>query len=129
LYSEFAAFVKNPTNCVDWHTLIERIVSSSCQYYILLYEDLLQDPINEMRKLINFLQKEITFKFDNLEERLLCLGENMQGNNKRKKIYKQIDPFTKALKIIINSKIKLAQSVLDKNGIKLNLTSYQRKVN
>ena len=114
---------------MDWHKLIERVVESGCQYYLLIYEDLLRDPVNEMRKVINFLQSKIGFKLDNLEERLLCLSENMQGNNKRKKNNIRIDPFTQKLKIIVNSKIAQAEAVLSKAGIHINFNNYQRSIN
>ena len=110
--------------------MIERVVTADgCEYYILIYENLMRDPVNEMRKVINFLQSKIGFELDNLEERLLCLSENMQGNNKRKKKKNEIDPFTDKLKVIVNSKIAYAQSVFDKAGINISLTSYQRDVN
>jgi len=95
---------------------------------LLLYEDLLKNPVEELRKIVKFLEKENGFKANDLEERLICLSENIQGSQKRKKTKKQIDPYNKSLKIKINAKIESAQNDLTKYKINLDLSFYKRKL-
>jgi len=112
-----------------WQILIENVVKCENPSYFLLYENLLRDPINEMRNVMKFIERKHGFKQDNLEERLICLSENLQGSNKRKKLAKKIDPYTEELTRMINSQINYSQKVLDDAGIDISVSSYERKLN
>ena len=75
---------------------------------------------------MKFLEKETGFKQNNLERRLLCLNQNLQGSQKRKSASKLTNDevYTKELKEIINGKIRNAQKYFVEKNIPLNISSY-----
>jgi len=113
---------------MDWEVLAENVVMGKSSYCLVFYEDLLKEPINELRKVMKFLEKS-GFIQNNLEERLICLSENLQGNNKRKKNENERNPFTKEQTKFMNSKIDYLQNVFNKANIDVDLSSYKRRVN
>ena len=78
-----------------------------------MYEDLLEEPINEIRKVIEFTQKTNNFQQNDREPRLLCLSQNLQGSNKRK----NRTSFTNEMKYQVNSVIEIPE----KSGSNLTL--------
>ena len=62
---------------IGWQQLLENVLESESPFHIIVYEDLLRDPISEMRKVTKFLEENIGFEQDDLEERLFCLSENL----------------------------------------------------
>ena len=105
-------------------TNLENKEKNKIPFQFLFFEDLVRDPPNEMQKVMKFLEEESGVKVDNLELRLLCLCENLQGSNKRKK--KDIDPYTDELKKIINSKLDFVHEVFHEAGMSVDLSSYKR---
>ena len=77
---------------------------------------------------MRFLEEKHGFKQDNLNERLLCLSQNLHGSNKRKKTNTQRDPFTNELTKIMNLQIDNAQAILDKTAMNINISFYKRKL-
>ena len=95
---------------------------------LVLYEDVKQNPIKEIRKVMKFIEKMSDgYKPDDLEERLLCLSENLRGGFKRNRV-DQGKLYTNELKAIINSNIDYAQEALIKHGINANITLYKKKL-
>ena len=105
-------------------TNLENKEKNKIPFQFLFFEDLVRDPPGEMRKVMKFLEEESGVKVDNLELRLLCLCENLQGSNKRKK--KDIDPYTDELKKIMNSKLDFVHEVFYKAGMSVDLSFYKR---
>jgi len=96
--------------------------------HLVQFEDLAKNPIDELQKIVKFLEKANEFKENYFEQRLICLSENIQGSHKRKKTKQQIDPYTKSLKIKINAKLNFAQNVLIKYGLNVDLSNYKREL-
>ena len=94
--------------------------------HIVVFEDLVKDPIREIRAIMQFLEKENGFKPDDLERRLLCLNQNLRGNHKRKTISKLTNDkvYTKKLKERVNSSIRNVQKLLVERNISLDITSF-----
>jgi len=90
----------------------------------VFYEDLKENPIAEIRKVIKFIEKINGFKPENLEQRLLCLSENLKGDFARKH-NQQFDPYTEKLKKIINLRIDQAQEVFKNHKINARVISYK----
>ena len=82
---DFQNIVMGKWKIKSWVKLIRYVVKSKKKFHLVIYEELVQDPINEIRKVIKFLEKNNGFKQYNLEERLLCLSENIEGTHKRTK--------------------------------------------
>ena len=112
---------------IDWQLIIEQVVTSNRAFHILLYEDLLREPIGEITKIIKFLEEKSGMQHIDVADRIFCLSQNMRGYNKRKKLI-TIDPYTQERTKIMNSKIDLAQKILDTAGINISLSHYKRKV-
>lgn len=74
----------------------------------LYYEDLLQDPIKEVRRILKFLRVGPN------EERLKCLSRHLEGPFKSAK--KIRDPFSIFEKTVINSAIKSVERSLERKG-------------
>ena len=112
----------------NWDTLFKLVIASKRPFQLLVYEDLLRNPIKEIRKVVEFLEETNGFEVKNLNEQLLCLSQNLQGGHKRKKNTDNFDPFTNELKRKVNSMIDTAQSLIMDLGITANFSSYKRKL-
>ena len=124
--AEFKSRITGDGYWGKWDQLFRYAAQSKKTFYVLVYEDLLQDPVNEIRKVMKFLHKTNGFKQENLEERLLCVSQNLEVGYKRKKSVNDIDPYTNELKAKLNSVIDSAQSVLTRKGLSVNITGYKR---
>ena len=109
-----------------WDTLFTYVAQAKKPFFILIYENLVRDPIKEIRLVMKFLEKNNGFKQTNLEQRLLCLAENLHGKYKRKRKARAINPYAKELKIFVNSLIDSAEKTLNEIGWKANFSSYIR---
>ena len=112
----------------SWVELIQYVVESQKNLHLVVYEELVQDPIYEMRKIMKFLEEKNQFKQPNLEERLLCLSENIQGNYKRTKKKLTVDPYSDELKEKLNNEIILAEKIFAGAGIKIDFSFYKREI-
>ena len=112
---------------LTWEILFKYVIESERPLHLLLYEDLLKNPIAEIFKIVKFLEQKNGYEVKNLEQRLICLSENLQGTHKRKKTQQHIFPYNKKSKITINAKINYAQKLLDKYGLNINLSFYKKE--
>ena len=80
--------------------------------HLLVHENLLKDPIKEIRAVMKFPQKENGFKQNDMERRLLCLNQNLQGSQKRKSASKLSNTqiFSSELKRKLNKEIMNGQN-------------------
>ena len=104
------------------------VTTSKKPFYLLIYENLKKDPVNEIRKVMDFLEQFSKFKPKNLHQRLLCMSENLTGSFKRKSKYLSKDPFTPKIKIKIDSVINSSREILSKVDESLNLPMYSPDV-
>ena len=87
----------------------------------LHFQELKEDPIGEMKKLLSHLQLEVD------PGRLDCLEKNSEGKFHRAK-QESIDPFSGELKTLLDRYILTADSILrEKSGRGLPLEKYQKK--
>ena len=126
LFAEFKNRVLRYTK--HWVNIIRHVVESRKPFHLLIFEDLVKDPIKEIKKVLHFLEKNSGFRAERQEERLLCLHENLEGTAKRKPKSFKTDPFTNRLKIHVNKLIDNAQSMLSKAKLSANVTFYKQKV-
>ena len=127
LSKRFEKIVMGKNKLKSWVQLIKYVVESQKSFHFVMYEVLVQNPINEIKKILKFLEEKNGFKLHNLEERLLCLSENIQGKYKRTKNELKVDPFTDKMKEKLNSEILLAEKILADAGKKINLSVYKRE--
>ncbi|XP_039254712.2 sialate:O-sulfotransferase 1-like isoform X1 [Styela clava] len=80
---------------------------------VIYFEDIVKDPITEVRKIVNFLN----YPINNIEERLICLESNLSGNFKRPKRTLSFDPYPQKSKDIVNYFIKTAREILAKRNL------------
>ena len=96
--------------------------------YVVVYEDLVKDPIREVRNLLtNFSPlKSIVPDKEVLENRLLCLSSQLRGFFKRKKKSLDFDPSSNEMKKTINENISKARKVLSNAGFEI--PNYEKPV-
>ena len=111
---------------IGWRTHFLRVLKSGLPHHVIFYENLIQDPILETRKIIKFFAVNNGFLQPALEERLLCLEENLQGTQKRKPRKFARDPYTEELVAKINSEIAKVRKYIVSQNISLILPSYER---
>jgi len=104
------------------------LTSKKIPLYVVVYEDLVRDPIGEVKKLLTSFTplKSIVPDEEILEDRLLCLSSQLNGYFKRKKQNLKFDPYTNEIKIKINDNISKAREVLNKAGFKI--PNYEKPV-
>ena len=109
-----------------WNSRIVSVFNQSLPVHIVVYEELVKDPMKEIRAITNFLEKENGFKQDDSERRLLCLNQNLRGSQKRKtpSNLTNLQVYTKEMKQTINGAIKNAQQYLLAKNISINISSY-----
>ena len=108
--------------------LSKMLTSKKIPLYVVVYEDLVRDPIGEVKKLLTSFTplKSIVPDEEILEDRLLCLSSQLNGYFKRKKQNLKFDPYTNEIKIKINDNISKAREVLNKAGFKI--PNYEKPV-
>ena len=104
------------------------MIESKKPFHVLLFEDLMQNPRKEIKKVLRFLHKANGFEVGRAKERLFCLSENLQGTDKRAPRTILFDPFTNELKLELNRDIDTAQQILKKANISVDLTIYKREI-
>ena len=109
----------------SWLELIQYVMQSKKPFHLVIYENLLKDPIKELKKIMKFLKEINGFRQENLEERLICLSENLKGTHKRKKRI-NVDPYTNEMIKKLNSKISLAKKLFTKIEKDFDFSSYKR---
>ena len=122
----FLEFEDNTLRRYRWDWLYKVLFGKGIPVHIVVFEDLVKDPIKEIRGIMKFLGKENGFPRDGLERRLLCLNQNLRGSHKRKAVSKLTNGqvYTKKLKERVNSSIRNVQKLLVKRNISLDITSF-----
>jgi hypothetical protein len=97
--------------------LINDWINIGNDVYFIFYEELVEDPVKEIRKLMDYLG----FPAD--EGRLSCLSHHLQGSFKRT-VHQLADPFTPNHHRKIRNVIKEAQQMIkEKTGKDILMTS------
>ena len=125
-FSEFEIYVNGIIK--HWKQLFIFVTTSKKPFYLLNFESLINDPVNEIKKVMKFLEQFSKFKPKNLHQRLLCMSENLTGSFKRKSRTLPKDPFTPEIKKKIESIINSSREVLSKIDEGLNLPQYSPEV-
>ena len=124
-FAEFLNFVMESR----WKFKLQGIVNSKMPFHLLVYENLRLDPIGETRKIMKFLEINNGFRHPNLEQRLLCLAENLEGQNKRSSRKLKLDPYSKEMVSKINLDIEFVRKRIALSDIDLILPPYERTSN
>ena len=115
--SEFRNFVFR--GIYRWFELIDDWVQFGSDLYFVFYEDLKENPIEEMRKLIAYLGLELD------EDRLACPSRHLSESFHRATQHTQ-DPFTEEHHLMISSVLlRVERLLIDQFGIKMPKYSYQ----
>ena len=123
-FSDFEDQFYDHTHLKTWDVLFQYVADSKKPFHLIKYEDLIRDPIKQVRKIMKFLESINGFRQKDLEKNLFCLRQNLQGSYKRTKTV--VDPFTNRLKTELNSVIKNAQNILARVGCKVDFSYYKR---
>ena len=126
VFSEFESYVNRTIK--QWKQLFIFVTTGKKPFYLLNFESLINDPINEIEKVMKFLEQFSKFKPKNLQQRLLCMSENLTGSFKRKSKTLSKDPFTPEIKKKIESIINSSREILSKVDEGLNLPQYSPEV-
>ncbi|CAK8690671.1 unnamed protein product [Clavelina lepadiformis] len=111
-----------------WLNLIKWVVLSGKPYLLVNFEELANHPIATTLKMVEFLQMHTVISPDNLQQRILCLSQQLNGDHKRRKHKLTIDPFTNSMKHKFNNDILQACKHLDEHGIRNVLSEYERDI-
>ena len=123
-YTEFRSYVTEFQTLQPWFHLFTWLIDSKKPFHLLIYENLKKNPVKEIRKVMKFLKKQSGFEPPDLEQRLLCMSENLQGSYKRNSRELDRNPFTKKMQKKINTKIKTANKILFHVNKNLKLPNY-----
>ena len=111
-----------------WFDLIKIVVTSGKPFIIIEFGELVNDPIATTLKMVEFLQKHTVISPDHLQQRILCLSQQLNGEHKRKKRKLTIDPFTKVMKEKVNHDVGEARKLLNERSVNFLLPKYEREV-
>ncbi|XP_076810513.1 sialate:O-sulfotransferase 1-like [Clavelina lepadiformis] len=111
-----------------WINLIKNVVTSGKPFIIIEFGELVNDPIATTLKMVEFLQKHTVISPDHLQQRILCLSQQLNGEHKRKKRKLTIDPFTKVMKQKVNHDVGEARKLLNERSVDFLLPKYEREV-
>ncbi|XP_006824932.1 sialate:O-sulfotransferase 1-like [Saccoglossus kowalevskii] len=91
----------------SWRNLVVSWFKSGNPFLVVHYEDLVQNPIQNVKKMVNFLNITLT------PERLKCLRNDIEGLYHRQHPAKfHFDPFTQELHEIIDEDIRVVNELL-----------------
>ena len=97
--------------------MIKSIVDSGKPFHVVFFEDLQLQPIEEIRKIVEFLPLQ-ELKPDNLEDRLQCMSLQLTGRFKRNR-KRNFDPYDEDSKLEINTYIQQIRDILKQKDIEL----------
>ncbi|CAK8683719.1 unnamed protein product [Clavelina lepadiformis] len=112
----------------SWLTVIQYVVLSGKPILLIEFEELRNDPIATTLKMVKFLRKHTVISPDHLQQRILCLSQQLNGDHKRGKRKLTIDPFTKVMKMKFNYDVVQARKLLNERGVNFSIPKYERKV-
>ena len=99
--------------------LSKSLTSKGVPLYVIVYEDLVKNPIGEIRKLLTTFAplKPILPNSKELEDRLMCLSSQLTGLFKRKKQKLNYDHlYSKKVEYILNEDIRQTRKTLIEAG-------------
>ena len=99
--------------------LSKSLTSKGVPLYVIVYEDLVKDPIGEIRRLLTTFAplKSVLPNSNELEDRLMCLSSQLTGLFKRKKQKLNYDHlYSKQVEDVLNEDIRQARKVLAEAG-------------
>ena len=108
-----------------WFQLIETVVHAKKPFLMIFYDDLKTEPVKQLKLIAHFLLNNNLYKIENLDEKLLCLSQNVKGRAKRTSRKNLIDPLSKEMKKKINKEISSARKFL-KDKVIENIPMYER---
>ncbi|CAK8682525.1 unnamed protein product [Clavelina lepadiformis] len=111
-----------------WFNLIRNVVTSGKPFIIIEFGKLVNDPIATTLKMVEFLQKHTVISPDHLQQRILCLSQQLNGEHKRKIQKLTIDPFTKVMKQKVNHDVGEARKLLNERSVDFLLPKYEREI-
>lgn len=117
-FSEWSFYVTG--KLTKWLSVITYF-SELERVHVVFFEDIVSNPIEEVRRICNFLGISIP----NFDERLQCLISSLGGDFKRAKRKLGFDPFTSAMKRNVNLFVKKGREILEKRGL-ARLPHYER---
>ena len=107
------------TGASRWFELIDDWIIMGKDVYFIFYEDLAQDPVKEMRKLMAYLGLPVD------EGRLSCISQHLSGSFHRT-VHQATDPFTPDHHMMIRTVIEKADKMVkEKTGENLPLENYE----
>jgi len=123
--------IKKDFQLYDEGTLLflsRSLTSKNIPLYVVVYENLVKDPIGEVRKLLtNFPPLKLIVPDEEvLENRLLCLSSQLSGFFKRKKQSLDFDPYSNEVKKTVNENISKARKILSNAGFEI--PNYEKPV-
>ncbi|RXG59628.1 hypothetical protein Avbf_04971 [Armadillidium vulgare] len=95
-----------------WGQINESILLWTKNLLVVFYEDLKENPLQELRRMLDFLE----VKED--EKRISCLKKHMKGPAKRDHKELKIEAFTKSEKRLIAHSLANTLNLLRNRGIK-----------
>ena len=115
--SKFKDFIF--TGASRWLELIEDWLSLGKSIYIIFYEELVDDPVGEMKKLLEHLNLSVD------EGRLSCISQHLSGTFHRK-VHQAKDPFNQDHHHVLDRVIEKAGMIIAQNtGRKLPVERYE----
>ncbi|XP_076800115.1 sialate:O-sulfotransferase 1-like [Clavelina lepadiformis] len=111
-----------------WLDVIRYVVLSGKPALLIEFEELRNDPIATTLKMVKFLRKHTVISPDHLQQRILCLSQQLNGDHKRGKRKLTIDPFTKVMKGKFNHDVVQARKLLNERGVNFSMPKYERQV-
>ena len=106
------------TGASRWFELIKDWLRLGEDVYMIFYEDMVQDPVREMRKLMEYLGLTVD------EGRLSCISKHLTGTFHRT-VHQLTDPFSSDHHLIVDNLIKKATKIVkEKTGKNLPTDKY-----
>ena len=116
LGNQFSQFVMHGIS--RWREIIQDWLSLGQEIYLIFYENLRDEPVEEIRKLLIYLNIPVN------EGRLDCIRRHSSGSFHRT-VHQQESPFTEEQDKLIREAIAVANSMIkQKTGMELPLAKY-----
>nr|CAB3267771.1 WSC domain-containing protein 1-like [Phallusia mammillata] len=118
----FLKYVQSTINY--WMRMPENLLESKKPFLIIFYEHLVEDPITNVRKMVEFFPNKLLHPAD-LESRLACLSQELKGSYKRKSAKLTFNPYTSEMTKAMNEAIAYARRTLIEAGVKPVMPDYE----
>jgi len=102
----FGQFFKNGLS--RWKSLVNSCLTKAKRLLVIYYEDLKEDPVGNVRKMLNFLNYEVD------EQRLACLAKTLDGPVKKNQSTTDFDPYTSQQKSQMEGAVESASLILQR---------------